>query len=227
MEFFGWTLRRSTALTKENDDREKAARHALFQQAMQEALELAGQVPAASAHLKPSIWPSASGTKTVVWLVRREGRAPVFMQAYSGHKNENENRDRWVVFVDAQRLYLWWRWSVLSNPERKQLAERNHNRPPVFAEIEDDYKYPQQIQWSEGIKNPTWLPTLNWSAELGILFADGRTRTMWLVRNGAAVFPIEAPSADAHSLHALVGYDELKPQRLMDLWQKGWRSDAS
>ena len=184
---------------------------------MAEAYELSGQVPAATTQLKPEICRASSGNKVVVWIVRRSVGEPVFMRA-DRFPNENINGNRWVVYAEARKLYFWWRWSAEIDPSRMNLEEDRKNRPPVFSKIEDDYKYGKQRHWTKSAENPTVLPKIHWNASKGVDFTEGMTRTMWLIRNGAAIFPIETTESEAPGLNAFVGYGELKPQRLSDLW---------
>lgn len=217
MKIFGWTMQRTSSLVQLDEARSEAEYLNTFRAVMREAHELATSIPDATAVLKPEICHTISNRERVVWRIPRPKGDYVFMRA-DRYPNEDVNTDRWLVYVSAQQFYFWWRWSAEANPSKLNLPESNKNRPPIFSKIEDDYKYSLQYHWKEGVENPTVLPKVHWDSENGIDFTDGMTRTMWLVRNGIAAFPVETTEAEASGLHALAGYVELKPRRLMDLW---------
>lgn len=182
---------------------------------MQEVLAVAGRVPAACDALKPVI--HSASRERVVWSVPRQQQEPVYVRADRATKSDLSKR--WIVYVKARDFYAWWRWSGLYVWRTSHFPEDNHFRPPAFNKIKDYYKIENQTHWKEGLKNPSVLPEVAFREDGGLHFAGGMTRTMWLVENGAAVFPVEAVNGfgEARMLHDKVGYAEVPPVPLSDL----------
>ena len=218
MEIFGWIFYKKSTLKKIDEAWDKSEYIRNFCSIMEEANELAEKIPASTAALRPTICANSKDNR-IIWQIPRLNRDAVFMRA-DRETNEELNLDRWVVYVSARQFYFWWRWSAKADPSRLSMQIENKNRPPIFDRIEEDHKYINQNHWKDGIDNPTVLPSVSWSAEKGIDFHDGITRTMWLIRNGAAIFPIETTMEGAVYLHNLVGYSEMKPENLLELWSQ-------
>lgn len=212
---FGWRLYHNDDLQDWQDRVSgNAAKEAYFQ-AMQEVLAIAEKVPAASDDLKPII--DSSGAKSVVWIVPRNGQEPIYVRADRATKADLSKR--WIVFVKAREFYAWWRWSGLYVWRISHFPEDNHFRPPSISKITEYYKYDEQNHWQEGLENPSELPRVAFRPDGGLNFADGMTRTMWLVVNGAAIFPVEADNGEDEAvlLHRQVGYAQVPPAPLSKL----------
>lgn len=213
---FGWRLYRDDDL-KDFQERvaENAAKEAYFS-AMQEVLAISERVPAACDDLKPVIHSRDAGR--VTWAVPRAGQVPVYVRA--DRDAPRELSKRWIIFVKARDFYAWWRWSGFYVWPSSSLPETNHFRPPAFGRITEYYKYKDQTHWAEGAENPSVLSEVSFRADDGLSFSDGMTRTMWLVENGAAIFPVEAVNGEAEAarMHSRVGYANMPPFPLADLF---------
>lgn len=115
----------------------------------------------------------------------------------SGDNQRGANRA--VVEVDAARFLAAWRHPRSSHPE---VAHR------TVAEWRQDYKYVSindAFQCSKAC--PLALPELGLRSrtEPCIGFTDGVTRTLWLLANGAHVFPVTCSLSAAATPHAVAG----------------------
>lgn len=186
---------------------------------------LSGQVPAASPQTAPKIERNEWGE--AIWSLPMQGRDSVFMKA---QRSNFLNEQRQVVFVRARAFYAHWRLSALDSFSQLRSPRRAETRPHAFENIESDYKYGNQARvWSWGIENAVPLARAVFCPERGIDFVDGMTRTMWLVRNGAAIFPVEVSCSngtEAEALHALVGYDAMPPVTIEELIRTGSAAGA-
>ncbi len=213
---FGWRLYRDDDLQDLQDRVAEGAAMDAYFAAMQEVLAIAEKVPAACEDLKPAV--HSLDESRIVWSVPRLGQEPVYVRA--DRDAPREMSKRWIVFVKARDFYAWWRWSGFYVWPSSSLPETNRFRPPAFGKISDYYKYDDQTHWIEGLENPSVLSEVAFREDDGLSFSDGMTRTMWLVANGAAIFPVETVNGEAEALrmHGRVGYAEVPPVPLSDLF---------
>lgn len=166
-----------------------------------------------------------------VFRVPTATRGDVFMRA----ERPNYNADRKaVVEVDAARFLALWRQPLSSHSD---IASGNP------ASWQSDYKY----HWAEdgfasGADNPVPLAVVScgratsdiietrphlWFFKKKVViaqkgtpwlgFTDGITRTIWLLANGAPVFPVECALDEAEALQQLAGVQGGRPVLLSDL----------
>lgn len=166
-----------------------------------------------------------------VFRVPTAKRGDVFMRA----ERPNYNADRKaVVEVDAARFLALWRQPLSSHSD---IASGDPASWP------SDYKY----HWAEdgfasGSENPVPLATVSCGRATSDLiekrphflifkknvviapkgspwlgFTDGITRTIWLLANGATVFPVECALDEAEELQQMAGVHGGRPMVLSDL----------
>jgi len=166
-----------------------------------------------------------------VFRIATAARGDVFMRA----ELPNYNADRKaVVEVDAERFLALWRQPLSSHID---IAKGDPDTWPT------DYKY----KWAEegfasGAENPVPLAEVSCGRATSNLtenrrhllfltkqvviarkgdpwlgFTNGITRTIWLLANGATVFPVECALDEAPELQELAGVPNGKPVILSDL----------
>ncbi|WP_051996355.1 MULTISPECIES: hypothetical protein [Massilia] len=166
-----------------------------------------------------------------VFRIPTAKRGDVFMRA----ERPNYNADRKaIVEVVAARFLALWRQPLSSH---RDIALGDPTSWP------SDYKY----KWAEdgfasGAENPVPLAEVSCGRSTSDLiekrrhflfftkeviiaqkglpwlgFTDGITRTIWLLANGASVFPVECALDEAADLQQLAGVPGGKPVVLSDL----------
>lgn len=109
-----------------------------------------------------------------------------------------------VVHADTNRLY---------DALRAQAGNQFDANPcPPFAELPNDPKFADVARpMRQSADYPVPLPEL---CHYGgaITFADGMTRTRWLIFHRAATFPIAATESSVAALHALIGLTDHPPR---------------
>jgi hypothetical protein len=166
-----------------------------------------------------------------VFRIPTAKRGDVFMRA----ERPNYNADRKaVVEVDAARFLALWRQPLSSHLD---IAQGDPTTWP------SDYKY----KWAEdgfasGAENPVPLAEVSCGRATSDLvehrrhfffftkqvviarrglpwlgFTNGITRTLWLLTNGAKVFPVECELSEADVLQELAGVPGGRPVVLSEL----------
>lgn len=145
---------------------------------------------------KRQIW----GSACAIYAVPTSKAGTVFMRVTASNYR---NDQRAVVVVDAQKFLAAWQ----RNPRYRE--------PLAFADEHgwrNDYKFEHAEKgFSHGIENPVPLALIGVDddqAGTSVGFTNGITRTIWLLANGAAAFPIECSAKTAHALHATAGLAE-------------------
>lgn len=145
---------------------------------------------------KRQIW----GSACAIYAVTTSKAGTVFMRVTASNYR---NDQRAVVVVDAQKFLAAWQ----RNPRYRE--------PLAFADEHgwrNDYKFEHAEKgFSHGIENPVPLALIGVDddkAGASVGFTNGITRTIWLLANGAAAFPIECSAKRSHALHATAGLAE-------------------
>lgn len=182
-----------------------------------EVLAIADRMPAPSADMAPVVVENCKSR--IIWSVPLSGRDPVYMTAArSNYRNDR----RFVVFVKARHFYAHWRAALMLDPARRYGGGDVRGAPQRFEDIERDRKYAGQDRiWAKGLDAPVPLAKPVCNEYQHVDFTDGITRTLWLIRNGAAIFPVEAGWHDYEALHELVGVEDMPPESIEALVQKG------
>lgn len=175
------------------------------------------------------------GRESLVYQVPLSQGRMVYMRV---DRTNYRNAERTVVMVDATRFLDLWR--VDPCDVHGDVARQGPETWPT------DYKYHYAADgFKEGLGNPVplaevgcsmsnvmrtmretrWLffrrptGTRYWTFPY-VTFTNGVTRTIWLLSNGAEIFPVEVPTAEAELLQrhagagrALQTVDELIPLR--------------
>lgn len=169
----------------------------------------------------------------IVFTVPLPEREPVFM---SMNISEYGRDNFGIVIVDAQKFLDLWR----ADP-------RGPHRDVAYGTLEtwpNDYKYSRAVEgFSEGRENPVPLADVAYGAATQkyvsykflrfgrterqeqveyVAFTNGITRTIWLLTNGCAAFPVKcgmssardlflAAAAEGTSFHSLAELAEVTP----------------
>lgn len=159
---------------------------------------------------RPTVAENKNGR--IIWLIPTESKIPAFMTA---SRTNCYNDRQYVVFIISADFYAMWRAvECCKGPNQPQ-------RPPKLADIPSDRKWPGQDDcWRHGISNPVPLADVSFHPKYGIGFANGITRTLWLLHNKAPSFPVLVHSQEsAMQLYAALGDQAMPCQNLEDLIQ--------
>lgn len=139
------------------------------------------------------------GASGAVWTIQMLNGASVRMRIVDATVR------RYVVHVDGEHFYRHWlnRASPVNHPERTDQAI-------LRVDMRQDYKFERAE--TGFTRRPTPVPLADVFAthaedgRLLIHFNDGITRTIWLIANWSASFPVALQSQeDAMRLHAIAG----------------------
>lgn len=136
----------------------------------------------------------------LLWCLPVPGKPDAFMRVDAGQADH----DRFVVPVNAKAFNRLWLAGGLGSPERPDGC-------PLRKDMTADSKYRHAIAgFAVGRDSP--VPLANVVLERGrnpsVRFNDGVTRTLWLLANNVAAFPVLVAGEDnAKALAKLVGTD--------------------
>jgi hypothetical protein len=139
--------------------------------------------------------------KKTVWKIAVPGREDCFMSLTSGMNDQNKH----VVMVDADKFYRAWldRASPVGHDRQDQCVLR--------SEMPRDRKYEDAVKgFSHGKDSPVPLADCfgvkDDAGGTRVTFANGVTRSFWLLANRAESFPVVTDSAaSAQALHKVAG----------------------
>ncbi len=136
----------------------------------------------------------------LLWCLPVPGKPDAFMHLDSGQADH----DRFVVPVNAKAFNRLWLAGGLNSPERPDgcLLRKDMARDSKYRHAVDGF--------AAGRKSP--VPLANVALERGrtpsVRFNDGVTRTLWLLANNVAAFPVLIAGEDnAKALGKLAGTD--------------------
>lgn len=136
----------------------------------------------------------------LLWCLPVPGKPDAFMRVDAGQADH----DRFVVPVNAKAFNRLWLAGGLSSPERPDGC-------PLRKDMASDSKYRHAVAgFAAGRESP--VPLANVAIERGrtpsVRFNDGVTRTLWLLANHVAAFPVlVAGEGNARELAKLAGTD--------------------
>ncbi|HGA7692114.1 TPA: fertility inhibition factor FiwA [Salmonella enterica subsp. enterica serovar Virchow] len=134
----------------------------------------------------------------LLWCLPVPGKPDAFMQMDAGRADH----DRFVVPVNAMAFNRLWLAGGLASPGRPDGC-------PLRKDMTSDYKYRHAVAgFAAGRESP--VPLANVALERGptpsVRFNDGVTRTLWLLANNVAAFPVVIAGEDnAKDLAKLAG----------------------
>nr|AGH89376.1 putative fertility inhibition factor FiwA [uncultured bacterium] len=136
----------------------------------------------------------------LLWCLPVPGKPDAFMRVDAGEADH----DRFVVPVNAKAFNRLWLAGGLASPERPDGC-------PLRKDMASDSKYRHAINgFAAGRESP--VPLANVVLERGqtpsVRFNNGVTRTLWLLANNVAAFPVLVAGEDnAKALAKLAGTD--------------------
>ncbi|WP_395228070.1 plasmid fertility inhibition factor family protein [Escherichia coli] len=136
----------------------------------------------------------------LLWCLPVPGKSDVFMRLDAGQADH----DRFVVPVNTKAFNRLWLAGGLSSPERPDGCL-------LRKDMASDSKYRHAVEgFAAGRDSP--VPLANVAVERGrtpsVRFNDGVTRTLWLLANNVAAFPVLVAGEDnAKALAKLAGTD--------------------
>ncbi|ENG9282509.1 fertility inhibition factor FiwA [Salmonella enterica] len=136
----------------------------------------------------------------LLWCLPVPGKPDAFMRLDAGQADH----DRFVVPVNAKAFNRLWLAGGLNSPERPDGCLLRKDMP-------SDSKYRHAVEgFAAGRDSP--VPLANVALERGrtpsVRFNDGVTRTLWLLANNVAAFPVLVAGEDnAKALAKLAGTD--------------------
>ncbi|CAE6824103.1 hypothetical protein R69658_05988 [Paraburkholderia aspalathi] len=156
-------------------------------------------------------------SQKAVWRVPVPGQADRFMSASSG----GINQEMFVVQVDTEALYKSW---LSGSPAVRQ--KRSDDCVPR-SKMPADYKYKHAVDgFAQGEKNPVPLAdagVYHKGKAVHVGFANGITRTFWLIANRVPAFPILVHGLEsANLLHKVAGLG-VGPKSLAELFAPAQR----
>lgn len=134
----------------------------------------------------------------LIWCLSVPGKPDAYMQLDAGQADH----DRFVVPVNAVAFNRLWLAGGLASPGRPDGC-------PLRKDMPSDYKYRHAVTgFAAGRESP--VPLASVALERGptpsVRFNDGVTRTLWLLTNNVAAFPVVIAGEDnAKALAKLVG----------------------
>lgn len=140
------------------------------------------------------------GAQRLVFAVPLPRRDPVFM---SMGVSECEKKRYGIVIVDSEKFLQLWRSDP--RPARNYEADGSPETWP------NDHKYKDaDARFYDGPKNPVPLAYVTCGTARQVKYAtftDGITRTIWLLTQGCAAFPVKCDLASAKDLFLLAGVE--------------------
>lgn len=141
--------------------------------------------------------------RRAVWRIILPDGPDRYMSAHSGEIDV----DMYVVQVDGLAFYRAWLEGC------HFLYQRRPDHCPVRSKMPRDYKFAGASDgFSRGVENAVPLAEVSARVDavtVSIAFTNGIARSLWLIANHAASFPVQVygrESADA--LHAVAGVGE-------------------
>lgn len=172
------------------------------------------------------------GTRYATFRVPTALSGDVFM---SVSRSNFLNEDRSVVVVDAQKFLTLWRanpYEVQGDVQHgnadKWKTDRKYkdaedgfshgsDNPVPLAEIACDVNVVEHKLYSRSLFIFKKLDRVEKSDLNFIAFTNGITRTLWLLANGAAAFPVEVRTKQAERLQKLAGLPGGRSMTVADL----------
>ncbi|EJG5355156.1 fertility inhibition factor FiwA [Stutzerimonas stutzeri B1SMN1] len=153
-------------------------------------------------NLKPAALakPDTTTPGRLLWCLPVPGKPEAFMQLDAGRADH----DRFVVPVNAVAFNRLWLAGGLTSPGRPDGC-------PLRKDMPSDYKFRHAVAgFAVGRESP--VPLASVALERGptpsVRFNDGVTRTLWLLANNVAAFPVVIAGEDnAKALAKLAGTD--------------------
>ena len=145
----------------------------------------------------------ASNSKVAIWEISVPGMKPCYMKLAA-----TSHLDSYVVRVDAEKFFrAWLEGSGVGRNKAPDDCEPRHRLP-------EDYKFHWPGRhFPQGIENPVPLADVSigtrQKGKLSISFADGVTRTKWLIANRAESFPVHIRDREcAELMNKVAGMDK-------------------
>ncbi|EMF7039444.1 fertility inhibition factor FiwA [Salmonella enterica] len=144
--------------------------------------------------------PEAATPGRLLWCLPVPGKPDAFMRLDAGQADH----DRFVVPVNAKAFNRLWLAGGLNSPDRPDGCL-------LRKDMANDSKYRHAVDgFAAGRESP--VPLANVGIERGptpsVRFNDGVTRTLWLLANNVAAFPVVIAGEDnAKTLAKLAGTD--------------------
>lgn len=159
-------------------------------------------------------------SEKIIFKIKLKGNKCAYMKV---EKSNYDNNKRFIVCICAEKLLN----SIKQNPVRYEHFQKLYkNSLDKYTKAEYEYalaKYGYARKaFLKGIDSPVLLAEVNYVELLDpitnikqrkghIGFNNGITRTLWLLNNKAAYFPVECSSKEnAKSLNANFGVDNYK-----------------
>lgn len=129
--------------------------------------------------------------RQTVWEVRADQSSRHYLRLL------HRTADEYVVYVHAERFYgAWLLCSTVAHPRGDACAPRRL--------MPKDYKYQRAVEgFSRGLPSPVPLAEVSAMERhkgIQIMFANGVTRTFWLLHNRCPSFPILVQGMEAAKL---------------------------
>lgn len=139
-------------------------------------------------------------TEYLIFEVPLPSQNPVYM---SFRLNEYNRENSGIVIVDSRRFLDLWR----RDPFQMHVDLANGN-PTTWP---NDEKYEHAVTgFSFGNENPVPLALVSCEQHKSIEYmaiTNGITRTIWLLTNACAAFPVECSASNMNKLHKAAGVE--------------------